>query len=147
MKELSEINLPEDVRYTKDHEWAKVEGEVATIGITDHAQEQLGELVFVELPDVGKEFAAHKEIAVVESSKAAGDVSACLVPRRGMYLAGGIVTKNERFFVEDDLFMRHFEACYHPNIQRLLKTIPVFIVKDYSVSLLGAANAARSFFG
>ena len=60
--------------YTKDHEWAKVEGEVATIGITDHAQEQLGELVFVELPEVGKEFAAHKEIAVVESSKAAGDV-------------------------------------------------------------------------
>lgn len=60
--------------YTKDHEWAKVEGLVATIGITDHAQEQLGELVFVELPEVGKEFAAHKEIAVVESSKAAGDV-------------------------------------------------------------------------
>ena len=60
--------------YTKDHEWAKVEGDVATIGITDHAQEQLGELVFVELPEVGKEFAAHKEIAVVESSKAAGDV-------------------------------------------------------------------------
>ncbi len=60
--------------YTKDHEWAKVEGDVATIGITDHAQEQLGELVFVELPDVGKEFAARKEIAVVESSKAAGDV-------------------------------------------------------------------------
>jgi len=60
--------------YTKDHEWAKVEGDVATIGITDHAQEQLGELVFVELPEVGQEFAAHKEIAVVESSKAAGDV-------------------------------------------------------------------------
>jgi glycine cleavage system H protein len=60
--------------YTKDHEWAKVDGDVATIGITDHAQEQLGELVFVELPEVGKEFAARKEIAVVESSKAAGDV-------------------------------------------------------------------------
>jgi len=60
--------------YTKDHEWAKVGGDVATIGITDHAQEQLGELVFVELPEVGKEFGAHKEIAVVESSKAAGDV-------------------------------------------------------------------------
>jgi len=60
--------------YTKDHEWAKVEGDVAMIGITDHAQEQLGELVFVELPEVGQEFAAHKEIAVVESSKAAGDV-------------------------------------------------------------------------
>jgi len=60
--------------YTKEHEWAKVEGDVATIGITDHAQEQMGELVFVELPEVGKEYAARKEIAVVESSKAAGDV-------------------------------------------------------------------------
>jgi glycine cleavage system H protein len=60
--------------YTKDHEWVKVDGDLATLGITDHAQEQLGELVFVELPDVGKEFTVHKEIAVVESSKAAGDV-------------------------------------------------------------------------
>ena len=60
--------------YTKDHEWAKVEGDVVTMGITDYAQEQLGELVFVELPDVGKEITARKEIAVVESSKAAGDV-------------------------------------------------------------------------
>lgn len=62
--------------YTKEHEWAKVEGDVATIGITDHAQEQLGELVFVEVPEVGREYAARKEIAVVESSKAAGDVYA-----------------------------------------------------------------------
>ena len=67
--------------YTKEHEWAKVEGDVATIGITDHAQEQLGELVFVELPDVGKEFAARKEIAVVESSKAAGDIYAPVAGR------------------------------------------------------------------
>ncbi len=64
----------EGLLYTKDHEWAKVEGDVATIGITDYAQEQLGELVFVELPEVGREFAPHKEIAVIESSKAAGDV-------------------------------------------------------------------------
>ena len=64
----------EQLLYTKDHEWAKVEGDTATVGITDHAQEQLGEIVFVELPAVGKEFKAHKEIAVVESSKAASDV-------------------------------------------------------------------------
>jgi glycine cleavage system H protein len=64
----------EGLLYTKDHEWAKVEGDVVTMGITDYAQEQLGELVFVELPDVGKEITARKEIAVVESSKAAGDV-------------------------------------------------------------------------
>jgi len=60
--------------YTKDHEWARVEGDTATVGITDYAQEQLGEVVFVELPKAGKEFVAHKEFAVVESSKAASDV-------------------------------------------------------------------------
>jgi glycine cleavage system H protein len=60
--------------YTKDHEWAKVEDDTATVGITDYAQEQLGEIVFVELPKVGKEFGVHKEFAVVESSKAASDV-------------------------------------------------------------------------
>ncbi len=60
--------------YTKDHEWAKVDGDVVTVGITDYAQEQLGEIVFVELPKVGKELGVHKELAVVESSKAAGDV-------------------------------------------------------------------------
>jgi glycine cleavage system H protein len=60
--------------YTKDHEWVKVDGDAATVGITDYAQEQLGEIVFVELPKTGKDFAAHKELAVVESSKAASDV-------------------------------------------------------------------------
>jgi glycine cleavage system H protein len=66
--------VKEGLRYTKDHEWIKVDGDAGTIGITDYAQEQLGEIVFVELPQVGKEFATHKEISVVESSKAAGDV-------------------------------------------------------------------------
>jgi glycine cleavage system H protein len=66
--------VAEGLLYTKDHEWVKVDGDAVTVGITDHAQEQLGELVFVELPPVDKEFAARKEIAVVESSKAAGDV-------------------------------------------------------------------------
>jgi len=60
--------------YTKDHEWAKVDGDTAIVGITDYAQEQLGEVVFVELPKVGKDYGVHKELAVVESSKAASDV-------------------------------------------------------------------------
>ena len=60
--------------FTKDHEWVSIEGTVATVGITDYAQEQLGELVFVELPVIGKEVSAHDEIAIVESSKAASDV-------------------------------------------------------------------------
>jgi glycine cleavage system H protein len=68
--------FPEGLLYTKEHEWAKVEGKTATIGISDYAQEQLGELVYVELPKVGDEFIQSKELAVVESSKAASDIYA-----------------------------------------------------------------------
>ncbi len=64
------------VKYTKDHEWIKVEGDTATIGITNHAQEQLGDVVFVELPKVGKALKKGGEAAVVESVKAASEVYA-----------------------------------------------------------------------
>src|SRR5688500_13032454 len=64
------------VKYTKDHEWIKVEGSIATVGITAHAQEQLGDVVFVELPAVGKAVKQGGGAAVVESVKAASDVFA-----------------------------------------------------------------------
>jgi glycine cleavage system H protein len=63
-------------RYTKDHEWITLDGEVATIGITNHAQEQLGDVVFVELPKIGKTVSKGGEAAVVESVKAASEVYA-----------------------------------------------------------------------
>lgn len=63
-------------RYSKDHEWVRVDGDVATIGITDFAQEQLGDVVFVELPEVGKTVSKGDEVAVVESVKAASEVYA-----------------------------------------------------------------------
>src|SRR5215217_4343426 len=63
-------------RYSKEHEWVTVEGDVATIGITDHAQEQLGDVVFVELPQPGKKLSKGDEAAVVESVKAASEVYA-----------------------------------------------------------------------
>ena len=62
------------VKYSKDHEWVTVENGIATIGITNHAQEQLGDVVFVELPAIGKSVAAHEQAAVVESVKAASEV-------------------------------------------------------------------------
>ena len=62
--------------YTKDHEWIEVDGDIATIGITDYAQSQLGDLVFVELPEMGSEVTQGGEAAVVESVKAASDVYA-----------------------------------------------------------------------
>ena len=64
----------EGLLYTKNHEWARVEADIATIGITDYAQQMLGEIIFVELPAIGKEFAGHDELAVVESTKAASDI-------------------------------------------------------------------------
>ena len=63
-------------RYTRDHEWIRLEGDVATIGITDYAQEQLGDIVFVELPEIGKKLDKGAEAAVVESVKAASEVFA-----------------------------------------------------------------------
>ena len=65
-----------DTRYTKDHEWIRLDGEVATVGITEHAQEQLGDIVYVELPEVGRRVDKGGEAAVVESVKAASDVYA-----------------------------------------------------------------------
>ena len=66
-----------DLKYTKSHEWVRVEADgTITVGITDHAQDLLGDLVFIELPEAGKELAAEQEAAVVESVKAAADVYA-----------------------------------------------------------------------
>jgi glycine cleavage system H protein len=67
-----------DLRFTKDHEWVRLDGDTATIGITDHAQQALGDLVFVELPEPGRTVAAAEACAVVESVKAASDVFAPL---------------------------------------------------------------------
>jgi len=70
-------NVPANLKYTASHEWLLLNADgTVTVGITDHAQEALGDLVFVELPEVGASFEAEKEIAVVESVKAAADVYA-----------------------------------------------------------------------
>lgn len=70
-------NIPGNLRYTKSHEWVKVEADgTLTIGITDHAQELMGDMVYVDLPEAGRKLDAGKECAVVESVKAASDVYA-----------------------------------------------------------------------
>ena len=81
------MNIPEDLKYTASHEWLRAEADgTVSVGITDHAQEALGELVFVELPEVGRSLAAGDGAAVVESVKAASDVYAPL--------AGEVVAAN-----------------------------------------------------
>jgi glycine cleavage system H protein len=70
------LNIPEDLPYTKSHEWVRIEGDTATIGITDHAQDELGDIVFVELPEEGDTFDAGESFGTVESVKAVSDLYA-----------------------------------------------------------------------
>jgi glycine cleavage system H protein len=69
-------NVPSDLKYAKSHEWARISGGVATIGITDHAQHELTDVVFVELPELGRKLKAGESCAVVESVKTASDIYA-----------------------------------------------------------------------
>ena len=86
-KEISDLILPDDVRYTDDHEWAKQEGENVKVGITDYAQDQLGDIVFVELPGVGSSFDKGEEFGTLESVKAVSELY--------MPIGGEIVAANE----------------------------------------------------
>ena len=87
MKEINELNFPEDVRYSESHEWVKAAGETAKLGITDYAQDQLGDIVFVELPDVGESFEKGAEYGTVESVKAVSELY--------MPVSGEIVAVND----------------------------------------------------
>ncbi len=94
-------NIPENLHYSKDHEWVKVDGDVATVGITDYAQHALGDVVYVELPSVGDKFEAHEAIGSVESVKA---VSEIFTP-----IAGEVVEANDDLndnpeFVNNDVY-------------------------------------------
>ena len=70
------MSVPEELQYTRSHEWVRTEGETATVGITDHAQDELGDIVFVELPEVGATFDAGDSFGTVESVKAVSDLYA-----------------------------------------------------------------------
>jgi glycine cleavage system H protein len=83
------------MKFTKDHEWIKIEGDIATIGITEYAASALGELVYVELPKIGKTYSKHDAFAVVESSKSASDV---YIP-----VAGEIIAINESLTSQPEL--------------------------------------------
>ena len=87
MKEIAELNFPGDVRYSESHEWVKAAGHTAKLGITDYAQDQLGDIVFVELPDVGESFEKGAEFGTVESVKAVSELY--------MPVSGEIVAINE----------------------------------------------------
>ncbi len=71
---MSEFEAPKELRYSKEDEWVRTEGDVCVVGVTDYAQQQLGDVVFVELPDVGAEFAAGDSFGTIESVKAVSDL-------------------------------------------------------------------------
>jgi len=92
---------PEELRYTESHEWVHVNGEIGTIGITDHAQKQLGEIVYLELPEVGHVFNADEEFGTVESVKA---VSELYVPVSGEVVEVNKAAVAEPGIINDDPF-------------------------------------------
>ena len=84
MKELNELHLPDDIRYTDEHEWARITGDTARIGVSDYAQDQLGDIVFVELPAVGDTITKGEVFGTLESVKA---VSELYLPLSGEVVA------------------------------------------------------------
>ncbi len=97
-------NVIQGLKYSKDHEWVRLEGEKAYVGITDHAQHELGEIVFVELPPIGEHFSKDDEISTVESVKAA---SAILNPIDGVVLQANEDLDGSPELVNEDCYANH----------------------------------------
>jgi len=97
-------SIPAELRYSKDHEWVRIDGDLATVGITDYAQNSLGEIVYVELPPVGESFGADEEIANIESVKAA---SAIYNPVAGTVAAVNDALDGSPELVNEDCYSNH----------------------------------------
>ncbi|HHU88056.1 MAG: glycine cleavage system protein GcvH [Sphaerochaetaceae bacterium] len=117
-------NIPSNLKYTKEHEWVRLEGDLAYVGITDYAQDTLGEIVYVELPPVGESYAAEEEIANVESVKAA---SAIYNP-----ISGTVAEVNEELDGSPDLINEDSYANH-------LYILKEFYLDDYELLLDGEA--------
>ena len=100
-KEINALNLPTDVKYAEAHEWARADGDTVIIGLDDYAQDQLGDIVFVEMPEVGAEFKKGDAFAVVESVKA---VSECYMPVSGEITAINESLEDEPEQVNNDCY-------------------------------------------
>jgi len=103
VKDLSELQLPEDILYAKDHEWAKPEGDKVRVGISDYAQDQLGDIVFVELPQVGIRLGKGEQFGTIESVKAVSEMY--------MPLGGEVLSVNKTLEDSPELVNKHpYEA-------------------------------------
>ncbi|MHC5073355.1 MAG: glycine cleavage system protein GcvH [Planctomycetota bacterium] len=122
----------EGLLYTKEHEWAKVEDKIATVGITDYAQEQLGEVTFVELPEVGKELTLNDEIGVVESSKAASDVYS---PMAGKIIEANSALESNPELINEDCYKKGWICKLETNDTSVLDSL--MNSKEYEEYLKG----------
>lgn len=95
------MEFPDDLKYTKDHEWIRIEGSTATIGITDYAQEQLGDIVFVELPNEGEAVKKGEPFGAVESVKSVND---CLSPASGRVMEVNDLLRENPEMVNEDCY-------------------------------------------
>lgn len=93
------MNVPEELKYTEDHEWLRLEGEIGTVGITDYAQHELGDIVYVELPEVGQQFNKGDTLATVEAVKTVAEVYA---PVGGEVVEVNKILENEADKVNQD---------------------------------------------
>lgn len=112
MKEISELVTPADLKYTKDHEWAKVDGDKVRIGITDYAQDQLGDVVFVEVPEVGATFEKGQECGTLESVKA---VASMYIPISGEIVAVNTELEGSPALVNSDPYAAGWIADIKPS--------------------------------
>ena len=92
------MGIPTDLKYTREHEWVKVEGDVATVGITDYAQSELGDIVFVELPEVGRTLAPMQAFGVIEAVKAVSDLFSPV--------SGVVIARNEAITADAGIINR-----------------------------------------
>jgi glycine cleavage system H protein len=112
MKEVNELQLPDDVRYTEDHEWARVEGEKTKAGINDYAQDQLGDIVYVELPQAGDSFDKGQQFGTVESVKAVAEL---YMPVGGTVLAVNSALEKSPELVNKDPYGDGWMIEVHPS--------------------------------
>jgi len=123
------MNNPADLRYASSHEWARLEGDIATVGISDHAQEELTDIVFVELPTVGRAVDAGDPTAVVESVKAASDIYSPI---------GGVVVEVNPA-VEEDPSLVNSDPYGQGWIFKLKVTDPEHVLKLMDAAAYGAS--------
>ena len=115
------MNIPEDLKYTKEHEWVKVDGNTATVGITDYAQGELGDIVFIELPQIGDELTCMQSFGTIEAVKAVSDIYS---PLSGKVVEINSALEDEPMAINRDPYgegwMLKMEIANPPEVEQLL---------------------------